>query len=109
MKVEEIEAGPELDQLVATVVMGVQHHFEDQTHWITVNGKLLSNWHPSTDIRDAWEVFEKLFDDENNVWIIGKYGTIGYECRHTTDCFEPARGATPSLAICRAALKYFSK
>jgi len=61
-----MKAGRELDDIMATDVMGwelipctgngpaVYHDYKNN------KDTLVENWHPSTDISDAWEVVEKL-------------------------------------------------
>jgi hypothetical protein len=64
---EEIPAGPQLDRLVAEKVMGWEFVADDPS--IGEGGyadgagtlkKLISEWSPSTNLNDAWELVEKI-------------------------------------------------
>lgn len=80
MTLEEIyklEAGAELDAIVARNVMGWERHVRDTIFWVdaaaannvgclNVRGEL-GKWSPSTDIAAAWEVVAKLRADD---WLV---------------------------------------
>jgi len=121
MEIDEMEAGPELDRLVAEEVMGwtVEEHdgkplhihkTADKRHWIW-----LCHWEASADIGIAWEVVEWLseesvgpspvtlgggLNDDDLEWCceVGPYNSNG-------DARAEAYAPTAPLAICRAALK----
>lgn len=70
--VDSLEAGRELDALVAERVMGWLPHFRNTAHWVDAEiadtvGSLdyrvrgiVGEWSPSKDIAVAWQVVEKL-------------------------------------------------
>jgi len=62
-----MEAGYELDALVATRIMGWRRIRPGMYQWMwSANGKRVlyacSEWKPSTDISPAWQVVEKMLD-----------------------------------------------
>lgn len=104
---ETIPAGRELDALVAEKVMG----FEVTNYepiGIRKGGWILPIPNYSTEIKDAWEVVEKLNLFEKYLlaksdvnWCIG--GDFSRELSFEEQAI--ASGNTAPLAICRAALK----
>lgn len=99
-----MNAGRELDALVAEKVMGLQiKRFPDGT-WLMHNGQSGTElFHYSTDIAAAWEVWKRISPS-----ILYKLGT-GYEvyqsARDYEDGIHLAHADTAPLAICLAALK----
>lgn len=118
--IDSMEAGPEMDRLVAEKVMGIT--FAAGTDWeLGDDGRVIGpvyaeerdamGWHywsPSTNIAHAWEVVEKLKDhrewhienDQGEIreWIV-EILSLATGRRYSTD------SASVPLAICRAALK----
>ena len=117
MNREEIlamEAGNELDALVATEVMGWERKDYGYTivYWEENDEDvhMVELWKPSTDIADAWKVVEKMVDKYFMVDVTAVKGGQ-YECVITSE--EPTihndyelyeLGETAPLAICRVAL-----
>lgn len=132
-EIDAMEAGRELDALVAEQVMGwerdlnipINPKYRGIKYWKSPTGmradiNLIP--HYSTDIASAWEVVEKaheltgctislhLFGTFERVSGMPKYmckfygGRIGHP---TPELTTKAFGDTPMLAICRAALKTF--
>ena len=118
MKIEEMEAGPEMDALVAEQVMGwhwgeaedgvaTWTHTDSGIAWAVAE----PTFSPSTNIADAWQVVEKLIG--LGYWIsLSHNGNQHAACwdfrlcdRATESKREIAIEATAPLAICRAALK----
>ena len=127
-QIREMEAGRELDALVAEKVMGwTMGDYEPGLYYTTRPGGPVAvispTWTPrmpfhrflpSTDIAAAWEVVERLYDLR---WIIG-LGSLAQNprgwrcelCNMWEDDFErapsdiEANADTAPLAICRAAL-----
>lgn len=96
-----MEAGPELNALVATEVMGFD--INKRTKYIAGKRVHPDDWSPSADIADAWEVVEKMDDvmwtftwlTDSRVW----------QARFIDILPMPeAEAPTVQLAICRAAL-----
>lgn len=99
---DKLEAGPELDALVAERVMGID--LDGTKPHLPYRGVGCTPY--STDIAAAWEVLEELGDV-----------TLGHQARvcngqwvcfvDTSGPFQGPSGAadTAPLAICRAALK----
>ena len=125
--VSKLNAGPELDALIAEKVMGWRR--SESSRWIDTNGNPTTyqsregsncrfEFRPSTDIAAAWEVVEKLSDrfmaSINQAHYRAKEGVVRdgrWEVRFSS--LDPASRAfglselclsTP-LAICRAALR----
>lgn len=117
--VDDMEAGTELDALIAEKVMGwTKYVYEKEgtthTEWTearSVGTRYHADFHPSTDISTAWDVVEELARRGYDLGRVGKeFGegqyiaqffhgkTYGQACEH-------ARGETAPLAICRAAFK----
>jgi hypothetical protein len=111
-----MKPGRELDALVAEKVMGWRKEatLPEYFFWKDVeNGELkyhIDDWKPSTNIKYAWEVVEKLHDS-------GFYFTIKSPPRGKSDsywvCIDDfygkkyytAHGVTAPLTICLAALE----
>lgn len=117
MDIDKLEAGPELDSLIATTVLGwkLSEPSDDERGpaWLNAEGRVMGfqpdgrppfDWdmpyfHPSTEISSAWEVVEHLklsLIPTNTGWIVSQH-----------HLFEGPIGEAPDapLAICRAALK----
>lgn len=118
MNPDELQAGPELDALVAFQVMGWKFGHGDDVGpvWTGPNGE----WPPmdhapppySTEIQWAWQVVEKLVKEKLYVDVGNGKNPSGpyWVCR--IDEADPegeriwqAYAKTPALAICLAALK----
>ncbi len=121
-----MEAGKELDALVAERVMGWTVNRPGDRHWHALGGGLGGRqvgsdccedrydygraFRPSQDIRSAWEVVEKLagVGDGQSIWIDG-LGFTGEEWRvvigREVGEYVVAEADTAPLAICRAVLK----
>jgi|SRR3990167_6605526 len=130
MTPDEMEAGRELDALVAEKVMGwhlvTDYDYtppEDQWHNAAgfaavaagnklIDGKTLRGWSPSTDIAAAWDLFVKLAAPPHRFYL--SYDAEDGELPASWDVFEGsdwflvASADTAPLAICRAALKALS-
>ena len=94
-EIREMEAGREMDTLVAEKVMG----WSPITYETDDNG-----WQPSTDIADAMQIFEC---DKFNHFVVDRVDDRSerYQARCATPFFaESAWSDTAPLAICRAAL-----
>jgi YHS domain-containing protein len=122
MNYDEMEAGREMDALVAEKVMGwyrgtqglyyfCEEHGSER--WITDDPQYADrkHWRPSEDISAAWEVVEKLTS-------IGAFGTIYFSSNKVSVTFITKESNIPylhsvaptaPLAICRAALKAVAK
>jgi hypothetical protein len=122
MNYDEMPAGVLMDQLIATLVLGQRAKVEQHPDYLTPKPSLAIwtkgysgrgiteyntkdhwrhvDWSPSRDIRDAWQVVEKF----PGMTLEGESGR--WWCNYHIDRKEShANGATPALAICRAALK----
>ncbi len=118
-----MEAGREMDALVATKVMGWEDDPE-VPYWDArdVNGQVIHvsrRWSPSTDIAAAWEVFEFLSKNSVEVAVscngveratIG-HDSDGWSCSvwwfkdiESSHAIEGIYADTAPLAICKAAL-----
>ena len=133
MDVDKMEAGRELDALVAEKIMGWQLRdsmtdeivtedsdyreaaYNDGWHWDGRGGRLEAwQWQPSIDIVAAWEVVERLCELPSVGIIIKAYPKwnekhernflYGYVATFP-DLGLQAVADTAPLAICRAALK----
>ncbi len=120
MEASEVEAGPELDALVAEKVMGCRVvHCRDGTYklrvpgsydrvdFVTAEGARSACPKYSTDIAAAWEVMEKMAK-EGYKPCVGMNGhcwdaTMRVDIATTTED-EWMSANTAPLAICRAAL-----
>ena len=105
-------AGPELDALVAELVMGWTKGPMDwmmREPWVRPDGCHVFPWHPSTEIAAAWEVFEKMLSLGHDVKI---YAISGYMIQAEVLMDEGeslarglfGRGNAAPLAICKSAL-----
>ena len=119
-QIDAMEAGREMDALIAELVMGWQH---PRVKINTVTDEIEDYWYPipeaqthiqcphfSTSVAAAWQVVEK-FDAYNINWNYWRK-VHRYELSKYGD--EPGMegigwGLTPALAICRAALKAVTK
>lgn len=126
MNIDDMQAGPEIDALIAVEVMGWTkcgggapsfQYFRGSGSDIAGIALLTAkaghlSWSPSTDIAHAWQVVERLRDAGINLsieprgltereWHVGDCGDSyeGDEWKHA------AWNASATLAICRAALK----
>ena len=118
--IDAMQPGPELDALVAEKVMGWEKN--DQGMWVmsrsTENGWkqtiniAASQWRPSTSIKVAWEVMEKM----RHLGLYPGVGVDGDRWEAWVFDTEPVQGdfSAPKvkatapiapLAICKAALK----
>lgn len=108
-KILAMEAGTELDALVAERVMG-WHLYSGEARapngipWIDNDGVGVgrshpAGWSPSTDIAAAWEVVEQMGHEMKLEYI----GSAKVTFRVTSSRQVSATGTAP-LAICRAAL-----
>lgn len=125
---DTIPAGPELDRLIATKVMGWElwnyeteqpaeaHYGSDGFSWRLPNGKYgfefeAWKWQPSTNIAHAWEVAEKMRASglELCIYDAAKPTRHWVVCTALRTMVEPTtrrgEGETTPTAICRAALK----
>lgn len=128
--INKMEAGIEMDALVAEKVMGWEVLFPiDQIDYrlaelrdpLTCDTWHMATWHPSTFIADAWKVVEKVKEplrspyydcgyqftiqyNYKGFWVAGYYDD-GYD-----NCFSyrHAEALTAPLAISRAALKLYA-
>jgi hypothetical protein len=108
----KMEAGPEMDALVATRVMGWRLH-PHKTGWVIPETpeawnayRKRGDWNPSTDIKDTWVVTEKLMAEELTpcIWA-EKVDCIGWMWRCLLNHnYADVLAKTVPLAICRAAL-----
>jgi len=128
---EILDAGPELDALVAREVMGWDAFGHDElwhekgkrkthvTRWGTPHAQDCTTnflWRPSVNMASAWEVVEVLrrrfgnvsvvgIDDPDAPGLPGEHSDSTYwECIVGDDRFYASAGTAP-LAVCRAALK----
>jgi len=125
-QIDEMEAGREMDALVAELVMEWKYRTDLESTWFILelykkldnpvfwNGEFgigyakSNGWgpfHPSTDIAAAWQVVEKF----NSCEITIAKDKSEYVClldfAPDMDKWYPAVAPTAPLAICRAALK----
>jgi hypothetical protein len=102
-----MEAGRELDALVAVEVMGWHNDHEVPYYdWVQESNEVIhisKRWSPSSDIGAAWEVVEKMI--ANGWWNtdigFGSGIVVSFDDGSTT---HQAKADTAPLAICRAAL-----
>ena len=126
MNREEIlnmQAGEELDILVAEKVMGWHKVNENNyLHWVDSGGHFqngvgrydgyeddedinLLKWHPSESIMWAWGIAEKLYDEGHNFKIHKSILEARWLCSFGHGFGHGfVAGDTASMAICRAAL-----
>ena len=134
--VKQLAPGAALDVVVAEKVMGwhrwdppqsILHHglqwywtdgeAQEDSQGITLPPeRAKNNWHPSTSIADAWELWPKigpralLYQDEKGLWYIRRIRAIEFDMRADEKiyrCHEPLASdcMTTSHALCLAALK----
>ena len=111
-KGNKMEVGKELDELIATKVMG--WHKGDKNYWYDANeyptlfiedrysGAIGS--HPSTAIYSAWEVVDKLSKEWKHFEMV-RYPGGRYKANFTGNTVDYGYGDTAPEAICEAALK----
>jgi hypothetical protein len=116
---EELEAGPELDALVAEKVMGlpVYRDMDNGFPHLGVKGSYGPIPDYSVLIEDAWQVVEKLSNKyrvqvaqcffPDVLWLceLWDYAAGRWEKEESEDAEFCAYGKTAPYAICRAALK----
>ena len=115
MNIDKLEAGHELDRLIAEKVMGWRKVFdEDQGDgmwilWVQQDGQEIYDQQLpkfSADIAAAWEVVEKLSQGESMVTVRTDRTALRWICiAETSTRTFSANESTAPLAICRAALK----
>lgn len=124
MDIDQMQAGPELDALIAIEVMGWTRTRKKRTSGPMAGVVVVSPWfpvgesatrknsrmdfRPSIDIAHAWEAVEELRDLEREVTIQLSSDGLSVTCHidltnHPTYLSSEADEAP--LAICRAALK----
>ena len=117
MDIDKMEAGREMDALVAEKVMGYEVYRHEYSYHDTVNEFTETEYivenirvpSYSTDISAAWQVVEKLntdspFDKFDKFSQILAEGCDADQDDYIADCYNLLSGISP-LAICRAALK----
>ena len=114
MDIDKLEAGPELDALVAEKVMGWRMIRNDpllsHTGWIDGDGRKRTRYDPppySTDIAAAWEVLEKFpwFRIDNRGDYEGNQAFMVELSDDAKNLSGKMWAPTAPLAICRAALR----
>jgi len=102
-----MEAGAELDMLVAKNVMRWEWH----NYWTDKNGRITAqaDWSPSLTIANAWEVAAKIMAAPGNFYfslncIDGDWRCCMGFANEGEACEAKADAKTAELAICRAAL-----
>ena len=116
--IHQLEAGRELDRLVAEKVLGWQYKLmsdgiKSDWHWVDANDKFvcisvddtsLPNF--SANIADAWQIVEFLIPQFDDVSVSNTHD--GYNCLISPDIWKlnvyVSFGDTAPLAICRCAL-----
>jgi len=102
-----MEAGPELDRLVAEQIMGWSEgkHFKVGDFGVVKLGEVIDIWSPSSDIAAAWEVVKELYDRELGIEMYGEK-KFPWEAEILIPGGRPVsvQAETLPLAICRAAL-----
>lgn len=105
-----MEAGRELDAIIATKVMGWEIGDGDTWQLISPECSVVMRgvnwWRPSTDIRDAWDVVEKLHK-KNAEFVLRIYNQGQWCCDHNIFKFSEAYADTAPLAICLSALEAY--
>ncbi len=99
-----IKPGPELDRLVAEKIMGWRYEIDSGVHlYMYDNGacRLVSDWSPSTDMLNAWEVVKKADLLISNCMIRLENGVLIGNCEVGDGVF----GESAPHAICLAALE----
>lgn len=116
IEIEKLEAGPEVDALVAEKVMGWKRNDENH-NWLDASGAGVAyqnddywgedgpkQFCPSTDMADAYEILRLLRRSFGRVELVG----VDTPADHFWECLVAggtARAGTAAMAICRAALK----
>jgi len=117
----KLEAGPELDRLVAEKVIGWEEGKDFDCsgegtliHYPFRNRVLSKKWSPSTDIAAAWEVVRRVFELKPTLGFVlftdisGHCRAAFYDILEYIDQVVPVSeiddAETVPLAICRAAL-----
>jgi len=121
MNIDEMQAGPELDALVAKEAMGWTLS-ENRDNWLDSEGRWVAHaedflcggndgmlrFAPSAYIRDAWQVVKKLDLLANKILTKnedGKYIVCDISYFGEWPDFYEGASESASAAICRAALK----
>lgn len=115
MNYDEMPAGPELDRLIAEKVMGWEYSAAYNAYFLS-DGKRErepSDWSPSTNIAQAWEVVEHMTQTTKETWEFRSTTTLHtaiFEFDGGRDRpWKPGQyvgdALTMPLAICRAALR----
>ena len=119
-QIDAMEAGPEMDALIATKVMGYTRavlpiHEDDNFPLYSLDDDGLylfysksggTIWSPSSYIDNAWEVVEKLCQLFPNSFDLNNEGKYHWICSiHHGEAYHEHSADTAPLAICRAALK----
>lgn len=112
----KLDAGPELDALIATKIMGWLQHSRNTAHWADFDGvgyKVmgwtcgLDRWSPSTDIAAAFQIWPILYkrwgsvalcQDPDGMWTCMNHDAIGATYGY---------GPTECVALCRAGILEF--
>ena len=110
MNIDEMEAGSELDALMAQL-MG--HPFRKPTHGTCCTCQICGHNYDDCqcgygdDIGMAWEVVEKLIESPHSYEFYLVHQTDGWDAafQHPGDKGGNAHASSAPLAICRAALK----
>lgn len=112
-----MDAGRDLDAFVARAIFGCTTIFEEGWHcgcknqphdFFNDDGRFYWLKEYSTNIKDAWEVVEKIKTRETYIEILSHKGDPHWICRIYKDGPYPVAGAgagTAALAICLAALE----
>lgn len=95
-KIDEMDAGPKMDGLVAKYLMGFPTLHPELPH------KMLPY---STDIAFAWKVVEAIEEETTKLTLLRGQSSQFYWTAQFGGSI-PGRGETAPLAICRAALKW---
>lgn len=109
MAVDSIEAGRELDTLVAQKVMGWTRgpgkyegeFWHDNRGWQTAD---VFTWWPSENIKDAWEVVEQI-SMLYQIKVGSDKTALAWWCEIGDGDWRSIGQPTAALAICKAALK----
>jgi hypothetical protein len=102
--INRMQAGREMDALVAEKVMGCNHVIRHLTGWVCADDHQAVPKY-SVDIAAAWEVVGKLQKQGMAMSLV--FGVYTWECKFgdASDVFGQAKHSDVPLAICRAALK----
>ncbi len=121
MQTTELQAGSELDALIAEKVMGwcwCEYAYEmplsdmetHRFHGCNGGQRSLAEFNPSEDIADAWQVVDKLKEQGFHVGLVDDFGgemswKLNIYATNELPIVFNEWASTPELAICRAALK----